>query len=147
MKDNIHEKIIYKILLELKNTWLTEEYYKVYSWQDYSWPKDDFEKMDIVYGKSNKSDEVSNFINRYSIYLKELSILWYIYIKEDKMWYSFSFPVITNKWEIFIKNYDNSLSAKLNNYMWKYSNISKLFYFLLWVLFTLLWELIIKISQ
>ena len=38
--------------------------------------------------------------------------------------------LLSNQWKHFIANYDTSKSAKLDNYLWRYPNINKFFYFL-----------------
>lgn len=43
---------------------------------------------------------------------------------------------ITTEWKIYLSNYDNSASKKLDNYLWRYPNISKLWYFIIW---TIIW--------
>lgn len=55
------------------------------------------------------------------------------------------FPIITSKWNIFLENYDNSKSKKLDTYLWKYPNISKLFYILLWIILWIIWTIITQI--
>ena len=47
------------------------------------------------------------------------------------------------KWKIFLENYDSSKSKQLDIYLWKYPNISKLMYFITWMITSaVIWILI-----
>lgn len=65
------------------------------------------------------------------------------YIKMDWFYWNFS---LSEEWEYFIRKFDNSKSAKLDNYLWKYPNISKLFYILLWIVIWLIPTVIIFLT-
>jgi len=54
---------------------------------------------------------------------------------------------ITPKWYLFLSNYDNSNSKKLDTYLWKYPNITKLFYFLWWLCIWLIPSVIIFLNS
>jgi hypothetical protein len=111
----------YKYLMKIKSNWI-----------DWMWPFsrlmwalfklwDKYKKS--IFERYTKDDGVFHIIN-------ELNNQWLIKenLSSNDLRNRFS---LTSQWEYFVNSYDNSSTAKLDNYLWKYPNIWKLFYFLL----------------
>lgn len=102
-------------------------------------------------------EKFENFLSKNYEKIELLEKDWYITIFCNWEWWkclqsyksSFNtkdyFPIITSKWKLFLENYDNSKSKKLDTYLWKYPNISKLFYTLFWIILWIIWTMITKI--
>lgn len=119
----------YKYLMHINNNWL--DWLWVYStlikdilklWENYS-------TVSLL-----KRDTIDDWIFHI---ITELNNGWYM---KEQLWSTElrSRFILTSKWHHFIKNYDDSFSKKIDNYLWKYPNISKLFYFILWLIIWLL---------
>ena len=150
-------KQIYQNLSKLDAIWITKEYEKFEKeiiqdpskqWLRYfpfeeeiiqdpskQWltyfPADNITKKIITFTKNN-------------IYISELLKLWYIFRFNHPFDISTYYPILTDKWKIFLENYDSSKSKQLDTYLWKYPNISKLMYFIIWIIIWLI-PFIIKI--
>ena len=82
---------------------------------------------------------LNNFSEKAQVFANILEYEWYISIFNPN-----KTIVITDKWKIFLENYDSSKSKKLDTYLWKYPNVSKLMYFIIWIIIWLI-PFIIKI--
>ena len=80
---------------------------------------------------------LNNFSEISQEFANHLKYEWYISIFNPN-----NTILITEKWKIFLQNYDNSKSKKLDTYLWKYPNISKLFYSLFWIIIWIIWTIV-----
>lgn len=122
---------IYSVLSELKNIWHSEKIKNHFQYETYSWPEDLLQDLRAF---MKEFSGLEYFIYTQNHYLNFLQNEKYIKVFVDEHGYGLTIPIITDKWLIFIEGFDTSKSATLDNYLWKYPNISKLFYFLAWII-------------
>ena len=91
----------------------------------------------------NNKDEIKK-----EIWLHNLRYLHdnrYIMYQTTNAWELIQWIWLIDNWTIFLENYDNSLSAKINNYLERYSGLSKMMYFIIWIIIWLI-PFILKIT-
>jgi len=93
-----------------------------------------------------KMDYLSDYISYWNINEidEDLDVWKWEYTRFN--WFYWNFE-ISDKWKYFIKKFDNSYTAIFDNYLWRYPNISKLFYFILWIIVWLAPTIAIFIKQ
>ena len=133
----IQNKEIYKILLDLDNIWITEHINDLLYMNT---NEEEFEALKIAYWKYNSNNILTNFIENNKIYLSELEEKWYIKVIEANWEYLISFPILTDKWKIFLENYKNrNIFHKIQDFIIEYK-------ILLWIISTIIWLIFIYIK-
>lgn len=141
----LKNKIIYNVLYKLDNIWTTNKYLKLikdieYQWVWYSSEEEVFNNIENIYMKCNKKGILENYISKNTTYFSELSNYWYIKIIKSSYQYSISFPILENKWKIFLENYENRNIIDKFEELTKYypNSVKLLLWFILWIIATII---------